>query len=100
MPIETDRTAVVVVDMQYECIEADGAWPIYNKAELLANARVAIAACRARGLPIGSGAVEGGGANLLIAQRLKRPGCRWSYAGAHAVLTVRAHLLSGRSLAA
>lgn len=51
-PIETDRTAVVVVDMQYECIEAEGAWPIYNKTELLANARAAIDACRKRGLPI------------------------------------------------
>ncbi|MSP82904.1 MAG: cysteine hydrolase [Alphaproteobacteria bacterium] len=51
-PMETERTAVIAVDLQYECIEADGAWPIYNKAELLANARIAIAACRQAGLPI------------------------------------------------
>jgi nicotinamidase-related amidase len=49
---ETERTAVVAVDLQYECIEAEGAWPIFNKAELVANARIALEACRAARLPI------------------------------------------------
>jgi nicotinamidase-related amidase len=47
-----EGTAVIAVDFQKECIEADGAWPIYNKAELLANASLALNACRAAGLPI------------------------------------------------
>ncbi len=47
-----DRTAVVVVDMQYECIVTEGAWPSYNGAEAVANARTAIEACRGAGLPI------------------------------------------------
>jgi hypothetical protein len=53
----------------------------------------------ARGLPIGSGAVEGA-ARHLIKARLKRPGARWSPAGARAVMTLRARLLSHRPLAA
>jgi nicotinamidase-related amidase len=47
-----EGTAVIAVDFQKECIEADGAWPIYNKAELLANASLALNACRAADLPI------------------------------------------------
>lgn len=51
-PSEFQRTAVVAVDLQHDCIEADGAWPIHNKSELLKNARIALEACREAGLPI------------------------------------------------
>lgn len=47
-----ERTAVVAVDLQKECIEAEGAWPIYNKDQLLANAAMVLASCRRAGLPI------------------------------------------------
>ena len=53
----------------------------------------------AQGFPLGSGAVESA-ARHLVQQRLKRAGARWSEDGAHAVLTVRCHLLSHRPLAA
>jgi nicotinamidase-related amidase len=46
------RTAVVAVDLQIECIEPEGAWPIFNRDELLANAGLALGACRKAGLPI------------------------------------------------
>ena len=52
LPSEFQRTAVVAVDLQRDCIEADGAWPIHNKSELLTNARIALEACREAGLPI------------------------------------------------
>ncbi len=52
---------------------------------------------RARGLPIGSGAVESS-AKHLVQQRMKRPGARWSEQGAQAVLNVRSRLLSGLPL--
>ena len=48
----TERTAVVAVDLQIECIEPQGAWPIFNRDELLANAALALGACRKAGLPI------------------------------------------------
>jgi hypothetical protein len=48
-------------------------------------------------LPIGSGAVEGA-AKHLVQHRMKRTGCRWSDLGARAILDLRCHLLSGRSL--
>lgn len=48
-------------------------------------------------LPIGSGAVEAS-AKHLVQQRMKRAGCRWSELGARAILDLRCHLLSGRSL--
>jgi Uncharacterised protein family (UPF0236) len=54
---------------------------------------------REQGLPNGSGAIESA-AKHLVQQRMKRPGARWSEAGAQAVLAVRCHLLSGRPLAA
>jgi hypothetical protein len=47
----------------------------------------------AQGLPIGSGAIEAA-AKHLVQARLKRPGARWSPAGAQAVLTLGAHLAS------
>ncbi len=53
---------------------------------------------RQQGLPIGSGAIESE-AKRLVQQRLKRPGARWSEAGAQAVLNVRSRMLSGLPLA-
>lgn len=47
----------------------------------------------AQGLPIGSGAVEAA-AKHLVQLRLKRPGARWSPAGAQAILTLCAQLAS------
>jgi hypothetical protein len=52
---------------------------------------------RDRHLPIGSGAVEAS-AKHLVQHRLKRTGRRWSELGARAILDLRCHLLSGRSL--
>jgi Uncharacterised protein family (UPF0236) len=60
-------------------------------------ARMAYPTFVAQGLPIGSGAVEGA-AKHLVQLRLKRPGARWSEPGAQALLTLRAHLVSGRPL--
>jgi hypothetical protein len=62
-------------------------------------ARMDYPAAKAAALPIGSGAVESL-ARHLVQLRLKRPGARWSLAGAQAVLTLRAHLKSGRALLA
>ena len=62
-------------------------------------ARMAYPACRAKGLPIGSGAIEST-AGWLVQARLKRPGMRWSAPGAQAVAAVRAHLASDRPLPA
>jgi hypothetical protein len=61
--------------------------------------RMAYPDFRARGLPIGSGAVESA-ARHVIQQRLKRPGARWKQPGAQAIATVCAHLRSGRPLRA
>lgn len=52
---------------------------------------------RQHDLPIGSGAVESS-AKHLVQQRMKRSGMRWSELGARAILDLRCHLLSGRSL--
>jgi hypothetical protein len=52
---------------------------------------------RQQQLPIGSGAVEAS-AKYLVQQRMKRAGSRWSDLGARAILDLRCHLLSGRSL--
>lgn len=52
---------------------------------------------RKQQLPIGSGAVEAS-AKHLVQHRMKRAGSRWSDLGARAILDVRCHLLSGRSL--
>ena len=60
-------------------------------------ARMDYPAAKAAGLPIGSGAVESL-ARHLVQLRMKRPGARWSPAGAQAILTLRAHLRSGRPL--
>ena len=51
----------------------------------------------ARGLPIGSGAVESS-AKHVVQHRMKRPGQRWSDRGGRAMLALRAHVASGRTL--
>jgi hypothetical protein len=48
-------------------------------------------------VPIGSGAVEAS-AKHLVQTRMKRAGSCWSDPGARAILHLRGHLLSGRSL--
>jgi hypothetical protein len=48
---------------------------------------------RKQGLPVGSGAVEGG-AKHLVQQRMKRAGMRWSELGARAILHLRCQTLS------
>ena len=53
--------------------------------------------CRNQQLPIGSGAVEAS-AKHLVQHRMKRAGSRWSDRGARAILDLRCHFLSGRSL--
>jgi hypothetical protein len=60
-------------------------------------ARMDYPAAKAAGLPIGSGAVESL-ARHLVQLRMKRPGARWSRAGAQAIVTLRAQLKSGRPL--
>jgi hypothetical protein len=52
---------------------------------------------RELGLPIGSGAVESA-AKYVVQLRMKRPGSRWSDAGAEAILAVRERSLSGRPI--
>jgi hypothetical protein len=61
-------------------------------------ARMRYPSYRERNLPIGSGAVEAA-AKHVVQQRMKRAGSRWSDLGARAILDLRCHLLSGRSLA-
>lgn len=52
---------------------------------------------RRQGLPVGSGAVEGG-AKHLVQQRMKRAGMRWSELGARAILHLRCDALSTATL--
>jgi hypothetical protein len=59
--------------------------------------RMVYPSLRQQHLPIGSGAVEAS-AKYLVQQRMKRAGSRWSDLGARAILDLRCHLLSGRSL--
>lgn len=71
-----------------------------ERAFFRANAdRMAYPAFQEQGLPIGSGAVESA-ARHVIQLRMKRPGMRWADAGGRAIAALRAHLRSGRSLAA
>ena len=60
-------------------------------------ARMQYPTFRERHLPIGSGAVEAS-AKHLVQHRMKRSGMRWSDLGARAILDLRCHLISGRSL--
>jgi hypothetical protein len=57
--------------------------------------RMGYAAFRAKGYPIGSGTVESA-CKRVIGARLKQAGMCWTKAGAQAVLSLRAQLLSGR----
>ena len=58
------------------------------------NRRMEYGQFRAAGLMIGSGPVEAA-CKVVVGQRLKGAGMRWSTAGADAVLAARASLLSG-----
>jgi len=49
-----------------------------------------------RGLPVGSGVVEGGGCKGVIEGRMKRVGMRWSREGAHNMIALRCEHHSGR----
>jgi hypothetical protein len=60
-------------------------------------ARMAYPTFRARGLPIGSGAVESA-AKHVVQVRMKRSGMRWSDAGGQAVLALCAYRASNRPL--
>jgi nicotinamidase-related amidase len=46
------RTAAVAVDLQKDCIDPEGSWPIHNRENLLTNAATALHACREAGIPI------------------------------------------------
>lgn len=61
-------------------------------------ARMDYPALRARGLPIGSGAIESA-AKHVVQHRMKRPGQRWSDHGGDAMLALRARRASRRPLA-
>jgi len=50
---------------------------------------------RKAGYPIGSGVVESG-CKMVVGQRLKQAGMRWSTKGAEAILALRCNLLSNR----
>jgi hypothetical protein len=60
-------------------------------------ARMDYPAFRARGLPVGSGAVESA-AKHVVQQRMKRAGMRWGMVGGQALLALCAHLASDRPL--
>jgi hypothetical protein len=60
------------------------------------QARMAYPQFRARGLMIGSGPVEAG-CKVVVGQRLKGAGMRWSEGGADAMLAVRTVALSGQA---
>lgn len=62
-------------------------------------ARMQYPAYRARGLPIGSGAVESA-AKHVVQTRMKRAGMRWGAVGAEAVVSLCAYRASRRSFAA
>lgn len=62
-------------------------------------ARMAYPDFAARGLPLGSGAVESS-ARHVVQSRMKRSGARWSDYGGQTVLAVRCRLASARPIAA
>ena len=57
--------------------------------------RMTYASFRRRGLPIGSGVVEAA-CKTLVKQRMCRSGMRWTRQGGQPILTMRAHIHSGR----
>lgn len=52
MTFDIARTAVVAVDLQEDCINPAGAWPIHDGVQLVKRAAIALDACRAARLPI------------------------------------------------
>ena len=58
--------------------------------------RMRYATFRDRGYHIGSGLVESA-CKTVVGQRLKQSGMRWSLAGAEAMLSLRAHILTHRA---
>ena len=57
--------------------------------------RMRYASLKTRGYPVGSGVVEAAN-KVLVNQRMKRAGMRWSIEGGQNVLTFRALMMSGR----
>jgi len=80
-----------------ELRDADGQRPVHDAIRYLDNrtSRTDYAAARARGLAIGSGAVEAT-CKSLVAIRMKRAGSRWKAPTGNEVLTLRALQLSDR----
>jgi nicotinamidase-related amidase len=52
LPETFRNTAVIAVDLQNDCVEPDGAWPIHDRDALLANCQTVLKAVRAAGLPV------------------------------------------------
>jgi hypothetical protein len=80
-----------------ELRDADGRRPVHDAIRYLDNraGRTDYASARARGLAIGSGAVEAT-CKSLVAIRMKRAGSRWKAPTGNEVLTLRALQLSDR----
>jgi hypothetical protein len=80
-----------------ELRDADGQRPVHDAIRYLDNrtSRMDYAGARARGLAIGSGAVEAT-CKSLVAIRMKRAGSRWKAPTGNEVLTLRALQLSDR----
>jgi hypothetical protein len=96
---ETDGAQQVLRALQYRAKQSQG-----HKAKLIQAevtffrnhlARMGYAAYRAQGLPIGSGVVEAG-CKIVVTQRMKQSGMRWSLPGGQAILTLRSLRLSDR----
>jgi nicotinamidase-related amidase len=47
-----ERTALIAVDYQYECLSPGAVWPVHNAPAVIANARIALEASRQAGIPI------------------------------------------------
>jgi hypothetical protein len=89
------QVAAVVAALQAAAAESRGQAAADEVHYFTANAgRMAYAAYRAAGYPVGSGVVESG-CKQVVGQRAKGAGMRWSAAGVQRVLTLRATVLSG-----